>query len=380
MYDKYSNNNMKIYRYISRNILRHYTSELKKVVENDAKSYFASINSDQYNLPEQLEKAIEHIKSIENSNILYKYETTPEELLFGLKNYIASTPIPQTEQEKSVCGRWVKKIIQLSHYLISIPKGRKIRSVSEQTISKELNKAIEQKERIIQLKEQEEKEQSDSAIIHDLESALKEKELLIERLKKEKSDSKEERMVENEWDGRIIDSFEYLKEQTENIETRKSVLDAEYHLFLYVPLLLIILLIVWFCKLYAHLIGLDEPFIETYTHLLPFYIPIPIIGALFWVCIVQKNRVSKLIIALEEELFHIRYQQGLLMAINKLSLNPEEAVNRINHTLDIMMNSYLKHTEHFNSLTERIYSSESKSDETKDSLHTIQNIIETLKK
>ena len=371
---------MNIRRFIPRTILWHSTSELRRVVENDAKAHFTAINSDQYNLSEQLEKAIEHIKSINQSNILYEYETTPERLLLGLKDYIASNPIPQTEQEKSVCGRWVKKIIQLSHYLISIPKERKIRSVSEQAISKELNKAIEQKERIIQLKEQEEKDQSNPAIIQELENALKEKESLIERLKKEKSESKEERMVENEWDKRIKDSFDYLKEQTENIEARKRVLDGEYYLFLYAPILFVILLIIWFCRLYAHLVGLEQPIIETYTHLLPYYVPIPIIGALFWVCIVQKNRASKLIIALEEELFHIRYQQGLLMAINKLSLNPEEAVNRINHTLDIMMNSYLKHTEHFNSLTERIYSSESKTDEVKDKLNTINNIIETLRK
>lgn len=331
---------MNIYRFFSKTILWRSTSELKKIVENDAKAHFAAINSDQYNLLEQLEKAIEHIKSIKQNNLLYEYETTPENLLLGLKDYIASNPIPQTEQEKSVCGRWVKKIIQLSHYLISIPKDRKIRSVSEQAISKELNKAIEQKERIIQLKEQEEKEQSNPAVIQELEKALKEKELLIERLKKEKSESKEEQMLENEWDRRIKDSFEHLKGQTENIEARKKILDGEYHLFLYGPLVLVILLIIWFCKLYAHLVGLEQPIIGTYTHLLPYYVPVPIIGALFWVCIVQKNRVSKLIIALEEELFHIRYQQGLLMTINKLSLNSEEAVKRISHTLDVMMNSY----------------------------------------
>jgi len=371
---------MKTYRFIRRSLLCHSIADLRAFVANDAMTHFTAIDAEKYDLLERLDKARDHIKSVITTSIVYEHDTTPENLLLELKNYIANTPIPKNERDKSECGRWVKKIIRLAQYLISIPKERRIRSISERTISKELNKAIEQKERIIQLKEQEEKEKSNPTIIQELENVLKEKESLIGRLKKEKSESKEERMVENEWDKRIKDSFEYLKEQTENIEERKSILNAEYHLYLYAPLLFVILLIIWFCKLYAHLVGLEAPTIETYTHLLPFYVPIPIIGALFWVCIVQKNRVSKLIIALEEELFNIRYQQGLLMAINKLSLNPEEAVNRISHTLDIMMNSYLNHTEHFNSLTERIYSSEPKIADMKENLSAINNIIKTLNK
>lgn len=372
---------MKAFRLIQRSILCHSLADLKTFVENNAKNHFATIvDFEKYNLSDQLEKAREHVKSGTATFIAFNHDITPTELLHELKHYITNTPIPKTNREKSVCGQWIKRIAQLANYLISIPKERKIRSVSEQTISKELNKAIEQKERIIQLKEEEEKERSNPVVIQELENALKEKESLIERLKKEKSESKKEQIVENEWEKRIKDSFEYLKEQTRNIEERKRILDAEYHLFLYSPLLMVILLIIWFCKLYAHLIGLEEPSIETYTHLLPFYIPIPIIGALFWVCIVQKNKASKLLIALEEELFHIRYQQGLLMSINKLSLNPDEAINRINHTLDIMMNSYLNHAEHSNSLTERIYSSESKSDEMKENLKTFNQLIEALKK
>lgn len=372
---------MKAFKLIQKSILCHSIANLKSFVENDAKNHFATLaDFDKYNLSEQLERARLHVKSATITFIAYDYDITPEGLLHGLKNYISSNPIPKTDQEKTECGRWVKKITQLAHYLISIPKERKIRAVSEQTISKELNKAIEQKERIIQLKEEEEKEKSNPAVIQELENALKEKESLIERLKKEKSESKEEQIVEDEWNKRIKDSFEYLKEQTGNIEERKKLLDAEYHLFLYIPIVLVILLIIWFCKLYTHLVGLEEPTIETYSHLLPFYTPIPIIGAIFWVCIVQKNKANKLIIALEEELFHIRYQQGLLMSINKLSLNPNEAINRISHTLDIMMNSYLNHTKHSNSLTERIYSSDSNSDEMKENLQTFNQLIQTLKK
>ena len=372
---------MKSFKIIQKTILCHSLEDLKRFVENDAKNHFATIvDFDKYNLSEQLEKARLHVKSLTSTFVTYDHNITPTELFHDLRHYITNTPIPRNDSEKSDCGQWVKKITQLANYLICIPKVRKIRSVSEQTISKELNKAIEQKERIIQLKEEEEKEKSNPAVIQELENALKEKELLIERLKKEKSESKEEQLVENEWEKRIKDSFEHLKEQTVNIEERKKILDTEYHLFLYSPIVLVILLIIWFCKLYAHLLGLEEPSIETYSHLLPFYVPIPIIGVLFWICIVQKNKASKLIIALEEELFHIRYQQGLMMSINKLSLNPDEAVNRISHTLDIMMNSYLNHTEHSNSLTERIYSSESNSDEMKENLQTFNKLIETLKK
>lgn len=371
---------MKTIVFISKAYLYHSIIDLKKYVDNDAKAHFTTIGVEKYNLSELLDKAIEHIKCITTATIAYEYTLTPENLLAEIKTYISNTPTPKTDKEKSDCGRLVKKITQLVHYLISIPKGTKIRSISEQTISKELNKAISEKERIVQLKEHEEKDKANPILIQELENILREKELLIEKLKKERQESRNDQNIEEEWEKRIKESFNYLEAQTKNIEKRKNLLNIEYYIFLSIFPILTVFLIIWFCKLYCHLIGVGEITIQTYSHLLPFYIPIPIIAALFWVSIVQKNRCCKLIIALEEELFHIKYQQGLLMAINKLSINPEEAVSRINHTLDTMMSTYLNHTKHTNTLVERLNIIDPKTEEINGSLHIINNIIENLKK
>lgn len=353
---------------------------LDELLVEKAKEHFATINASKYHINDLLIDAIRHIESLEIEEIEYNYPITLNSLIAGIISYLKSRPIPSTDVEKSQCGDLVKKILQVLKYCISIPnKPTSLRSVSEKTIQDELKKVKEQREFIAKQIENEEKSNSNSLVLNNLKAVFRELEERHEQLVKEKKESRNDDMIEKDWSLRIQESFEYLSNQTLYIKERRESLDAEYHLFLYALPVLFLLLLIWFCHLYAHLKGIEVITIQTYSHLLPFYIPVPILVALFWICIIQKNRANKMLIAIDEELFRINYLQGLLLAINKLSATPQLAIKRINDALDTLTSSFLHQTENYN-VADRMQVLDTKGNDVAKNLSTLTDFINVLKK
>lgn len=353
---------------------------LNELIENKAKAHFSTIDASQYHIDDLLKAAVSHIASLEYDEIDYDYPISLQGLIISLVTYLNSNPIPETNDQKTKCGDVVKRILKVLRYCISIPnKSNSLRSVSEKTIQDELKKLRTQRDYIAKQIENEEKERPNSSTLSDLKLVYKELEERLEQLRLEKKESENDDMLEKDWDQRIKDSFNYLSNQTQCIKERRQTLDAEYHIFLYALFVLAILMVIWFCKLYGYLEGIGVIKIETYTHLLPFYIPVPIMAALFWLCIVQKNRASKLLIALDEELFRINYLQGLLLATNKLAETPQSAIKRINKALNSLTNSFLHQTENYN-MADKIQNLDIKGSDVTENLSTIKDLITVLKK
>lgn len=366
--------------HINKYVLIEALKRLEELIEEKAKKHFSTINASQYHITELLQDAIRHINSLDFDEIEYEYPTTLNEIISATYAYLSSSSVPKTDDEKSKCGDLVKKITQILKYCISIPKKQtSLRSVSEKTIQDELRKTKEKREFIARQIDSEEKENPNSTTLSELKATYKELEEQFEQLMKEKKGSRNDDMLEKDWSQRIKESFDYLNSQTQHIKERRKSLEAEYHLFLYSLPLLFILLIIWYCKLHGHLIGIDEVKIDTFPHLLPFYIPIPMLAALFWICIVQKNRVNKLLMAIDEELFRINYLQGLLLATNKLAPTPQLAITRINKALDILTNSFLHQTESYN-MIDKLNTLSSQDDDIAQNLSTIKDLITALKK
>lgn len=79
----------------------------------------------------------------------------------------------------------------------------------------------------------------------------------------------------------------------------------------------------------------------TFAAYLPYYSPIPIIGILLWVFIVQMNREQRQLIVLTQHLHNLSYTEGLLKSINIFAPGIENAVNRINATVDKLLDNHL---------------------------------------
>lgn len=363
-------------RYIKKEYLERSLLKLQKIVIEKSDAHFSTIHAGQ-NIPQLLQQTIAHVSSLNSSFICYEYNITPSELFIEFSRYLDTTKPPQNHDEKSHCVEWVKKIQQVLEYCLSIPQVH-IRTTSCTDIKRTLQQEYKRRESLQQKIASLDSSEENVSLRRDMEEELCYLEQRIAKLRNDKEISKNESMIEKDWEQRIDTSFSLLLQQTTDIQCRKESLETERNLFLYGIIPLVIVLLIWMCQLYGTLKGFEEININTYTHLLPFYIPIPILAALFWICIVQKNRASKLLITLDEELFKIRYLQGLLLAINKLSTTQELAIKRINDALERMLDSYLHKIEH-QSLTERMQSWMTKESDAKDCSTLIREFIETLK-
>ena len=164
-------------------------------------------------------------------------------------------------------------------------------------------------------------------------------------MRKEKDDAQKESQIEKNWDEKIQQAFKALKECTYTIENEKNIANQEYQRMINFIYVLSVAVIFWFFSIYKA-IFITHLYFSGWMSFLPYYLPIPLFFVVFWVLIVQKNRASKIEISLANELYHIRYMEGLLLAINKLSANSDSSISRINKALDVMIEGYMHQVEH----------------------------------
>jgi len=204
-----------------------------------------------------------------------------------------------------------------------------------------MERTADEKEKIsAQLAKEKKKALPDEATIQNLEKLRDVSDKELEELYKERTRQELEEASEKDWAEKIKNTFQFLRECTSDLEKEHEKADTEYHLFLYGLILPSVVLLIWLCKLYGFITSRQTPLVS-WMEFLPYYLPVPVFIALFWLLIVQKNRAGKICIALSERLYQIKYMEGLLMTINRLSSNSQDAIETISKCLDKMVNGYL---------------------------------------
>ena len=229
--------------------------------------------------------------------------------------------------------------------IVTIPKSKKIiRTRSSNSIIQDLQNLENTRKHIQQQIDfiQRPKEERD-----DLTQKLKGLEAQMAKMLKEKDAVQKEEQIEKNWDTKIQQAFVALKKCTSTIEEEKNIASNEYQRIINIIYVLSTLVVVWLISIYKA-IFISHIFFGGWVNFLPYYLPIPLFLVVFWVLIVQKNRASKLSITLSDELYRIRYMEGILLAINKLSDNSESSITRINKALDVMVESFLHQVEKTN--------------------------------
>ncbi len=268
------------------------------------------------------------------------HDEDPDELisrwnmLFGNEN--------DTDEEKEDLHSLYIRTRKFLRSLLTIPyKEEAMRRVSSSSLAKVLERASEEQANIsAQLEEEKSKPQPNQEIIRNLEKLKEASDIEIETLHQEKGVQEIEEASERDWNEKIREAFTYLHDSSCDIQDEKKKVDLEYHFFLYSLIIPAIILLIWLCKLYGFIMSLQNP-INNWMCFLPYYLPVPIFIAIFWIFIVQKNRANKLSIALSERLYQIKYFEGLLMTINRLSSNSQEAISRINQSLDTVVKAFV---------------------------------------
>lgn len=225
-----------------------------------------------------------------------------------------------------------------------VPKGT-VRKRAAEDVKEDLQKLGKRRERILDQIEQEKRkgESANQEILDALQELLNGEDLQIQEKQKEEESAEKEEQTESNWDKRIEAAFDQLKKCTQPVENEKKKADREYCFYCWSLVVVVIAVIFWLIALYKAIFADHECF--DWETFMPYYLPIPIFVAFLWILIVQKNRSNKLSIMMSEELFRIRYLEGLLLSVNKLSKNSDVAIIRINKAIDSMVESFMHQTE-----------------------------------
>jgi hypothetical protein len=186
------------------------------------------------------------------------------------------------------------------------------------------------------------KEQTSSAQKEELDLRKKEIEqrnVLIKKYKEELENIKKQDDATKEWKDRIEKTFIELKKYLTPIEKEHYRLDKMFYIYSRLAgFVLFLLFLIEFISCYKLHDVSSFPDFKNYIIL---FIPVPVAGASLWAFVCQMNRAQRQLVILSQYMHEIEYVEGLLLSINSLSPNIDDAVKRINATIDKMISNHL---------------------------------------
>ncbi len=306
-------------------------------------SALKSIDAYRENLPERFNRALEHLRKINKEKIIIDEELLPNIILINLKKILANWTDNPTNQQKVELGNVFKRVLSLLTYIMSISsRKRPISPMFAKTVLNEIDRLKAARESVESqvVAEQNKGNDKNEKKIKELETTLSSLELRIASLQKEKYKIEEASKIEQDVSTRIKNAFSELASYTKGIDTELGILKWEYGVIVGLLLLAIIAFVVWFICFYLKILN-NEIHITDLCSFIPYYLPIPLFVAFMWVLIYQKNRASRLSNMLNDKLFNIHYIEGLLIAANKLIVNTDTSVERLNEAINTMVDGYL---------------------------------------
>lgn len=191
----------------------------------------------------------------------------------------------------------------------------------------------------------------------------------IKQYEIEKDELKKKLDARDNIKGKISKAFEELKEHISHLETEKARLNWMFYIYAFLGIAVFCALIVFEWNYLSNWEDADK-----WMDYLPFYIPVPIVGGLLWVCISQMNRAQRQLIQVANVLHHIDYVEGLLLAINHISTDVNSASDKICHVLDHLIKNHMSSSD---SLSEQSLDTEISKDNI--NLNTFLNLAKEVK-
>lgn len=200
-----------------------------------------------------------------------------------------------------------------------------------------LKNELENKKRLLQEKEEKQNmKESELKTLHKTIDDLTDK---ISTLKKEQEELRKQDDKKTKLQEQINSVFINLKKYTQPINDEKERLSSLYVTYKAAIYLLFIILI-WY---EFHTINRWRSLlVKDFISYIPFYLPIPLFGTLLGVCIYQMNRAQRQLLLIAQQLHHISYIEGLLSALNSLSIDITEGANKIRSVIEQLINNYLR--------------------------------------
>lgn len=167
---------------------------------------------------------------------------------------------------------------------------------------------------------------------------LEQTQVLINRYKLAEVEREKQDDEKKEWENKIKTSFETLKKSLDPLNQEKERLRTAYELYRQATTCVFLALALLEFILFCYVFSRDFP--THWTNLLPYSFPVPVLGALLWGFITQINRIQRQLTVLARHIHEIEYIEGLILAINNISMNQERAIERVNNAIDRLMDNH----------------------------------------
>ena len=79
----------------------------------------------------------------------------------------------------------------------------------------------------------------------------------------------------------------------------------------------------------------------TWEQYLPMALPVPVTLGLLWGFITQMNRAQRQMVVISNKIHEIKYTEGLLQALNTLSVDIGESMSKINDAISRLIDNHL---------------------------------------
>lgn len=157
----------------------------------------------------------------------------------------------------------------------------------------------------------------------------------------EKSKQREDAI--NNWKNKISAAFQGLKGPISKLQQEHDRLKNLYRIYGITSIALVILLIVIeiiVChKINSYII---YPTWEQYWTMV---LPVPVAIGLLWGFITQMNRAQRQMVVLARQIYEIEYIEGLLQALNTLSVDIGESMSKINEAISRLIDNHLRNMD-----------------------------------
>lgn len=161
----------------------------------------------------------------------------------------------------------------------------------------------------------------------------------LNKKKKELELKEKQEDAKNDWEQKINETFDNLKDYLNPIENEHKRLNILYYAYAILCIITLILIIICEITLLYKVASSEKlPQLNQYIIIL---LPLPIAGALMWGFIFQMNRAQRQLITISNNIHSIKYIQGLLLSINNLSLDINDGITRVNSALDKIISNHL---------------------------------------
>lgn len=165
----------------------------------------------------------------------------------------------------------------------------------------------------------------------------------IESLNKEKEAVEKQNDAIDNWKNKISEAFNGLEEPINRLNDEHTRLIWLYNVYKWSSAILVIFLVMIEIVVYIKIVCSDA--YPTWDQYLPMALPVPITLGLLWGFITQMNRAQRQMVVLSNKIHEIKYTEGLLQALNTLSVDIGESMSKINDAISRLIDNHLRNMD-----------------------------------